>query len=114
AVRAAQTVAATVTCTSTSHHGRWVRYCVSPIAIWTASRPSRTYAARTCGARLRTSQTRSVANARPKTAVARTCQYTAGWNDQSRRTTVLPGCGPDAVASVPLTINTPPATQTRT
>ena len=35
--------------------------------------------------------TSSTANESPKTAVARTCQYTAGSNDQSRRTTVLPG-----------------------
>ena len=61
---------------------------------------------------LRTSQTRSSANDSPNTAVARTCQYTAGWNDQSRRTTVLPGCGPAAVASVPLTISTHAASPT--
>ena len=48
----------------------------------------------------------------PNTAVARTCQYTAGWNDQSRRTTVLPGCGPAAVANVPLTISTNAANAT--
>ena len=45
AVSAAQTVTATVTCTSTSHHGRCVRYCTSPIVICTASSPSTSSAA---------------------------------------------------------------------
>ena len=42
AVNAAQTVAAIVTWTSTSHHGRCVRYWVSPITICTPSSASST------------------------------------------------------------------------
>ena len=39
----------------------------------------------------------------PKIAVARTCTYSAACRRQSRSTSALPGCGPAAVETMPLT-----------
>src|SRR5207302_897451 len=94
---AAQRLAASVTCTSTSHHGKSVRYWISPTAICTKRIPSTRTPKRSWGVRVRASQTRRSASEIPKTAVARTCQYTAVPNVSSRRTSaLLPGCGPPA------------------
>ena len=93
---------------TTSHHGSALRYWISPTAIWTSEHAEehRGRHARCPGSsrRRRQRKTPTTSSPIPNTAVARTWTYTVSViPSPSRRMSWPPECGPEAVATVPVT-----------